>query len=253
MKIKYELAASPQRHAVNLAGILAFVAMLRLDMVQSAIAPLLRILPPGVYAQRKAIGFYEPLSMIDWVVHFLTMPVNLEIVTQLGQKNTHRSYGILKFLYIMAHVQGLVTLLSHSMIDYHDELQVSFIVWDFFLMRLNVFGTGILLLLGNVGWILMPLLAGLVASDMADFGTPVGIALSTFSMIMIAMSRELPALFRFAWCLLGFLPLCVPSSETDAGHTLGTLIVNLPLICMAYALNGQATLRSEDIKSTKKD
>ena len=256
--MKSLLSASPQHHVLNLAAIALSIAVLRIDVVALTATRLLSIVLPSssIYSERKPAGYFKPLSMIDWLAHLATMPLNLEIVSQLfslasenknnsSPSSASKTYLLLGYLYALAHFQALVTLCSHSLVNVDGELEVLLLVLEFILMRWNVFGTGIILLFwrgkDNIMstrffYAMMLIVTALIITDVADFGTPAGIFLSTLSMFVVVIRKELPVLFRISWCLLGFIPALIPSTDEDVGHTIAASMINLPLAGMAYSL-----------------
>jgi hypothetical protein len=240
---------------------------LRFDPFAHFVRSILSILPSGgIFAVKYAAPWFKPLSVHDWFVHVTTLIPNLEMIEWFRQRQVAVSksknnknntlYQSLYYLFLMSQVQAIMTLLSHSLIGVRDDLQVQFIEWEFFFMRLHVFSTGLLILLprtGVVSWnvivsVVIPLLAYLVNQDILTFQSVPGIVLSTLSMIAICTtpsnsssgdddgSAFLPLLFKLGWVLLAFMPVLFPDTSNDWGHTLGAGLLNVPLFVMAYGL-----------------
>ena len=67
--------------------------------------------------------------------------------TSFNNIKQNRVYDILLFFFGLSHIQGLVALWSHALVDTErDSLLVTFLVWDNCFMRLHVFGLGIFVL-----------------------------------------------------------------------------------------------------------
>jgi uncharacterized membrane protein len=241
---------SLRTHAIHLVILVCVIALLRLESIATVVLHCLTWIPGGVYAIRKAAGFYEPLSLLDWMVHFAVMVPNLELVYMLymlyacsknyatdssDSKRGSHVYKTLGLLYAMSHIQGCFTLFSHSAIDRDDSLQMAFLVWDFVLMRIHVFSTGLLLLFPKFGWWTVPCVALGVVFDSLLFESVGGITLSTISILAI-IAAPLPRLFQAAWLLLASMPAFLPDSSNDWGHTYAAALLNVPLWLMAYSI-----------------
>jgi hypothetical protein len=261
---------SLKTHAIHLAIIVCVIALLRLEWIAKVVLYCSTRIPGGVYAEKKAAGFYEPLSFSDWLVHFAIMVPNLELVYMMYNSSNKyhvasdlpRSnvYKTLALLYAMSHIQGCLTIFSHSAIDRNDALQVALIVWDFVLIRIHVFSTGLLLLFPKFGRWAFPCVVLGVIFDSLQFESVGGITLLTISVLAI-LSAPLPRLFQAAWLLLVSMPALIPDLSNDWGHTCGAALINVPLWVMAYSLNTmdaissmgseKSFLKANDTQSTK--
>jgi hypothetical protein len=158
-------------------------------------------------------------------------------------------YQAFFLVFALSHVQAVVTILSHSLIDVNAALEVKLIEWYAFLMRMNVFMLPFVTVLPRlIGWksslvTVLPVLAYFINHDVLSFDTTPGIVLSTLGMVVVLSRKDedLPLFFKLGWILLALSPVIFPDSSTDAGHTLGASGLNIPLILMAYGLHSRST------------
>ena len=254
-------------------------------------------------AQRYYIGFFQPLSSWSWFAHFSSLPINLELIPNLyhhyckndssNNKTSDKSiyykkilYGTLFALFTMSHVQGVIALWSHSLINIHDELQVTLLVYENFIMRFHVFSTGIIIVTmslcvkvidsittkntmnnnttsggktnttttTSVAAFLMVLFCTIyfvaynVYYDVWNFPTLQGRIMSTVSLLTVVFHPYLPTLFKGSWSLLALLPLLVPESDNDFGHGVGAAMLSIPITFMLLSFMMLTTTMSSSVQ-----
>ena len=243
-------------HLTNI--VFTLVAMATLRWHESRAAALLSILPGGVYAEKKAAGFYEPLSATNWVLHFMPLIINMEIMyafyikshDERNYKKVSRDmFQTMLLFFAVSQAQGIVTLCSHSQIGVSDELEVTLMSWDYLLMRIHVFGIGLGIL---VGWWTMIPVAFLTSQDYLLFENAAGGCLSSTLSLGIVLSRcELPLVFKVFYTVLALTPFLVPDSSTDIGHIEGIISQIVPLWTIALSINRSVELTADDASKSQ--
>jgi hypothetical protein len=176
----------------------------------------------------------------------------------MEDRKRRQMYQAFALLFSFSQIQGVMAILSHSMIDVNDSLEVKLIEWNSFLMRMNVFGTPFLLVLPSlIGWkasiaTVVPTLAYCINQDILTFATVPGIVVSSLAMVaVLSRSRtNLPFLFKLGWVILAAAPTFVPNSSTDEGHMHAAICLNFPLALMVYGLHTMSSTRTGN-QSTK--
>jgi hypothetical protein len=258
-------------HACQYGVVVLLMVLLRVNAVAALLDVMLSSIFPSpmvdgitVVAQKYAPGWFKSLSVECWVVHMMTLAPGLEIVAwfrtaaaatasaaekspQQKNKGSWFLYQAFYVLFATSQIQGIVTILSHTMIDVNDSLEFQLLECYSFLMRLSVFATPFVILLPPLvrgGWTtvmgtVVPLLMVEIHQNILTFTSLPGIVTSSLAMMVVVSrpSRDLPLLFKLGWVLLALMPALFPDSSTDAGHTEGAAILNIPILLMAYGLH----------------
>ena len=227
------------------------MALLRVETIANAVDYALLRLSLGD-SLGHPIGWFKPLSVECWIVHLVTLVPGLEITAWFrdaakscpsSEKYRQTLYQAFYFLFAIGQVQGIVSTLSHSMINVNDSLEYRLFQISSFVIRLSVFGTPFFILLPsligcwNVSFaVVLPVLAYLINQNILTFASVPGIVVSSGAMIVVLSRKELPLLFKLGWVLLAVLPTIVPDTTTDMDHLIGAAELNVPLIVMAYGL-----------------
>lgn len=206
-------------------------------------------IPGGYIAEARPAFYHAPLSFANWIVHFVLNTFSIEIPYRLFLRLQYHSARAsssppaakkktfaLFVLFALACIQSWATQLSHSAINVNGPINVGFLVWEFVLMRTQVFGMGLSLLFG---WKAIVPVLFLVMMDIAKFDNVVGICMSSLSSIVLLMqSNEIvPLGFKLAWLSMTTLPITVKDSTTDWGHMTGAMIISIPILVMLMSLN----------------
>ena len=249
-------------HAVQYGLVLVLMVLLRVDRVAIVVDSVLGSIFSGPMEDQKyAPGWFKALSVECWVVHMITLAPGLEIVAwfqqraarttaAMAKKNTHHPTTVMLYqafygLFAMSQVQGIITILSHTMIDVNDSLEFQLLECYSFLMRLSVFATPFFILLPPmIGWTttmatVFPVLMYAIYQNILTFTSVPGIVTSSLAMAVVVSrpTQDLPLLFKLGWVLLALMPALFPDSSTDAGHTEGAAKLNLPILLMTYGLH----------------
>ena len=237
-------------HAFQYGLTLVFIALLRVNTIANVVDSVLSSLSLGD-SLGHPIGWFKPLSVECWIVHMVTLVPGLEIMAWFrdaatscpsSEKDRQTLYQAFYFLFAIGQVQGILSILSHFMIDVNDSLEFKLFQVSSFVIRLSVFGTPFFVLLPSlIGWnasfaTILPLLTYLINNNILTFASVPGIVVSSGAMLVVMSRRDLPILFKIGWVLLSVLPTVVPDTTTDVSHMIGAAELNVPLFLMAYGL-----------------
>jgi len=239
----------PQIHIGFLAMFGIFSMMLRFEPVEKSVESILFILP---FVSKWEPLKFAPLTIVDWVIHVIIHAMSIEIMFSFyslmhrsNDLRVKRMYRGLFGVYVVGFIQTLFTMLSHTLIGANARLENALDICFKALVQTGIFGTGLSVALGP--WSLIPVFAG-VCSGKIMYGNWSGRLLATFSLSKY-FDKDLPALFKYSYYYLSFVPILVTKllgqkgySDIAHSHIIITAILCLPFSGMALSLNRKLKL-----------
>ena len=243
------LALSSNEILINmlqLAIIITMIGLVRIQCIGNWSARLFRCFPYSFMVD------YERLSIIDWIVHYITPAYNIGVMQRLltmsddgeGEVSLKRRYFAI-VVSGLGHVLGTSLMISHSLIGTGSPAQQAFHNFSAFLMKFSAMSIG--------GFMFLPIVGGLIFSSLVTFSIMrglvsfqniLGIILTNFGLLAILTSskRDFPVKFKIGYTLMSFSPLIVTILDgtlgkgTDLAHTLGALSISLSMIIQRWSL-----------------
>ena len=247
--------------AGNILQFILFVTvacLMRLPSIASCTANAFRIFP-----HRKMLD-YEPMSMMNWIVHYSTVLINYGIFRRLVQsspdvRNTGDSRTISNMtvppsilnrkrkIYAivtsgLGQLFGMTLMISHSLIGTRESMaQQAVHNFSHFWMQVSAMSLGPMLIFPlSLSSVLSSLIVYFNLTGFLSFTNIPGLVLTNFSLlsVLVLPTEIFPRLFKIGHTMLslGFIPVGILDSKlgggTDLAHYLGAAWIATSMIIM---------------------
>ena len=219
--------------------LLTLAGLIRMETISRFIVNLLSIFPSAV------MPTFEKLSIINWIIHYVTLAYNVGIFQRLfyddgssSPGTTTRKKRIMAIFFTgFGQIFGSAFILSHSVIGMPPSSATSAVGQSIYnlgrlLLLFSAMTVGPLLLLSNILFVGIPvsfLIGYGILNGLVSFSTLPGILLSNLGLIAVLTSsrKDFSPMFKLGFVLYSFLPVIMAlvgkfivfDEESDLFHT----------------------------------